>query len=206
MAIPVISGVISGLTSLTKALGNAAPIQSFNKEFAQVQQGFATAGKNLAPVKTALNAIGDIGAAPFKAIAGALNAVQGPALKVVGALGQMRDSMTALGNSVSQFTVLANPAITQRFKFAADDLTASIGRALIPTLQFATKMTRGFADIMFVLSGPIARLTNSILKPMGEVFTSLINALGPVARAVGTVMDTVTALLRPLYSVASIFA
>lgn len=93
------------------------------------------------------------------------------------------------GNQSAQFLCVADRT-RHVAVWVSFHLTASIGRGLLPTLQFATKVTRGFADVVFTLSGPVGRLTDSVLKPLGSVFDTLVstvgNALAKVAVATAT--------------------
>lgn len=137
---------------------------------------------------------------PLKMLAAGIDALNAPALLVTGTLGKFQNSITAVGNAASQFTQLANPALTQRFRFAADDLTASIGRALIPVLKAATTITRGFADVVFALSGPIQRLGNAF-EPLVNLVPRFTNALGPIVSGVNTFTRGVADALRPINEV-----
>jgi hypothetical protein len=214
VALPAVLGAIGrGM-----AAGVAADVAAIGKAFADVgahaKAGTLDVGKlgaalgavkqsggNLAALVTKpLEAVGAAVAAPIKLVAGALNAIQAPVLAVVGALNQFRSAVTALGEAVSGFVALANPAYVKQFQFAADDLTASIGRALIPVLQFATRMTRAFADVVFTLSAPFARLASAVLKPLGDRLEAIANVAGPFAAAVGAMIDVMAAVLKPIHT------
>jgi hypothetical protein len=90
-----------------------------------------------------------------------------------------RDSVTAIGNSVAEFVQLASPVHVQRFVIASEDLTASIGKILIPMMEFATKTTRAFADVIFTLSGPLKRLTEAGFDQLATVFDAAMDTLTP---------------------------
>ncbi|VTR95211.1 unnamed protein product [Gemmata massiliana] len=74
----------------------------------------------------------DFATKPLQLFTKGLDTLTASALKVIGMLGEFRDSVTAVGNALGQFVQLASPAIVQRFKFASDDLTASSGRRSFP--------------------------------------------------------------------------
>ncbi len=140
-------------------------------------------------IKSLFNAIISLPAAPIKLFTAALNLVQAPALAIVGALKGMRDSMTALGSSVAEFVQLASPVHVQRFKIAADDLTASIGKILIPVMEFATKLTRRFADVIFTLSGPLQKLMGAFFKPLGAIIDALVTVSSPLINLLAMLID-----------------
>jgi hypothetical protein len=107
---------------------------------------------------------------------------------------------------VSQFTQLANPALTQRFTFALEDLTAVMGKTLLPVLEFATRQTRGFADIVQALSAPFSRLLSAGLKPFADLIPELTNTLGgPLVAILGQFADTVGRLVAPFASLTATF-
>lgn len=185
-----------GLDKITGVLGKAStaaadfatkPLQMVDKGFKLVTDGVSKAG----------TVVVDYATKPLDLLTKGLNAINAPVLKAVGTLTAFRDAVTAVGNALAQFTQLANPAITQRFRFASDDLTASIGRALLPAMQFATKATRAFADVVFTLSGPFQRLGSAVFKPLGEAADAVLAALSPVVRMFGRLVDLGAALLRP---------
>ena len=186
--------VTKPLESVNKVLdATAKPLEIVDKHFKKVTDTVSKAG----------NIAADYATKPLQMLTQSMNAVNGPALKVIGTLGAFRDAVTAVGNAMAQFVQLANPAIVQRFRFAADDLTASIGRGLIPAMNFATKITRAFGDVVFTLSGPFQRLSNSVFKPLGEAADAVLAALSPVVRMFGRLTDLAGAILRPFGAMAS---
>ncbi len=117
---------------------------------------------------------------------------------VVGAFGEVKNAITSLGNAVAPFVKMANPGLVQKFTMASDDLTAVMGRALIPIMEFATQNVRMFADAFMALSGPLSRAFSSRLGEISKMFQSLFRTLEPVIDVLGAVWDAVSAIARPL--------
>jgi hypothetical protein len=139
-------------------------------------------------------------------LAGAAGAVTAPLQVGVGLLGSFRNSVTGLGAAVSEFTALANPALTQKFAHAAEDLTAVIGKGLMPVLTFATQYTRGFADVIQAVSGPMSNLLNSALKPLGALIPELTNTIGgPLTQTFKFLSDALAPNIRAFSTLAATF-
>ncbi len=88
------------------------------------------------------------------------------------ALNHFVSSVAAIGGAVAPFVKLASPVHVQLFQLAVDDLTASIGRFLIPVMEYGTKLVRRFADVTFALSGPLQRLMEAFFKPFVKLLDS----------------------------------
>lgn len=187
VAAPVASGMAEGAAGAGEA---AAGAEAATGALAGLRAGLAALG----PVAVAAGAAIVAGKVIFEtaaksvaiaigAVTSAMNAAQLPITSTIDALKGFRDSVTAVGRGVSEFVRLANPAYVQQFELAADDLTASIGRGLIPVLQAATKFTRGFADIAFRLSPVMERLTRSF-DPIVNAIPKFVNQLEPSIRAI----------------------
>lgn len=134
-------------------------------------------------------AITSIPLAPVNAMIGAFDKLQAPALAVVGVLGKARDSMTAFGRSLAEFVQLVSPVHVERFMLAADDLTASIGKALLPAMEFATKLTRRFADVMYTMSGPLQRLMKAFFDPLEAVVDRLATVAGHLLQVLNPLIE-----------------
>lgn len=132
--------------------------------------------------------------APIRAFTAVMNAVQAPVLYAVDAIRGFRNSITAIGNSISEFVQLASPVEVQKFKLASDDLTASIGKALVPVMRFATALTRGFADVLFRLSGPFERIMAKFFDPLTEAIPKLVNAAEPLIDLFGLLAEVFTGM------------
>lgn len=197
MPLPAVLGALGRVASGASRLGGALGES-------KAAQGLSNAGNIAFSVQSIASGLKMIGTAaveamnPISLFTKAMGLVQAPALAVVKSLGAFRDTVTALGNSVSEFVRLASPVHVQRFTLAAEDLTASIGKFLIPVLEFATKMTRSFADVIFVLSGPLQKLVNSVMKPLISLFDTFINTVSPLVRLLGTLWDTIAGFLNPI--------
>lgn len=100
----------------------------------------------------------------------------------VGAVGKMRDSITALGGSVAEFTKYSNPAYVKQFEFAFRDLSGTIGHTLLPVQQFGTQLTRSFADVFHKLSPSIEKTLSKLLGPLTAALPRLVDAAAPLLR------------------------
>jgi hypothetical protein len=215
------SSVLStDLAALTKNLANNKTLSTFNAEFSKTQQGFGELQQKMAPLQQSLGTVKQafnvMGGLPGRMYESALSyttkvatlpaLVTKPLTDAIGIVGSFRDSVTGLGSAVSQFTQLANPALTQQFAFAAQDLTASLGRGLIPVLDLATQFTRMFGDAVYSLSGPFAQLSSAFIQPLSNLLPSVTNAMGPVVRTLGDMMSTAGAIIRPFTTIAGVVA
>lgn len=221
--IPAIVGILGRIagSAATKAAPVAAP-SALGPGAMNALGGFGGKGGATLPTPAAVPAQAATGVTKlveaFKPLAGAIGGVQSkfteltggigklassaglvtePLKAAVGVLGQFRDAVGALGNQVSQFTQLANPALTGQFVSALQDLTASIGKMLLPVLSFATKFTRGFADAVFALAGPVKNLLNAGMKPFTDLIPVIVNTLGPLVRMAGTFINVLAGMIRP---------
>lgn len=136
-------------------------------------------------------------------LASSAGLVTQPLQTVTQSLSKFHGAIVILGQQVSEFTKFTNPALTQRFQFAAEDLSAVIGKMLLPVLEFATKFTRMFADSLNQIAGPVQRLLATGLKPLSDLMPTLTNTLGPVLRIFGMLLDAGSGLARPLMILAT---
>lgn len=202
MALPaVIGGIARGVSALGGSGGAAAGAAKALSEAGNLvfaAQAVAGGIKSLTDsLKNNLYSVITAGAAPIKMMASAVMLVQTPALAVVGALKEFRNAIGALGGAMSEFVRLASPVHVQLFNLAMDDLTASIGKALMPALEAATGFVRMFADVIFKLAAPLQRLIAAFAGPLNNVFKSLANVGGTIVAALTPVIDAVTAFVRP---------
>jgi len=75
-----------------------------------------------------------------------------------------------LGDSISQFTRLSNPAAVKMFEYRIENTFATIGRTLEPIMQALTRSA----------------------EKVGDAFARLRPAMEPVARGVAELIDTIT--------------
>lgn len=171
----------------------------------------STAGSAAFNAQIVTQGVQQIGGA-FKGLLGSLNPVtpalkvftvgldllQAPMLGLVGALKGFRDSVGSLGSAVSEFVRLASPVHVQLFNLAMDDLTASIGKILIPVLKASTAFVRMFGDVIFRLSGPFQQLMSAFFDPITELLPELVNAFAPLLDAFGEVVKVTAGVLAPI--------
>jgi hypothetical protein len=217
MAIPAIVGLLgralgavagspTNLLAGMQGVPTAAPVRGAGGGSLGAAAGLAKGFSQLGFAAQGVSASVGLVTGTLSKMAGAAGALTSPLSVGVDLLGSFRDGVTALGSQVSQFTALANPALTQRFQFAAEDLTAVIGKSLLPVLEFATKYTRGFADVIQALSAPISRLLSAALKPLGDLIPYLTDTIGgPFVSILTHLADAATRVLRPFMSIAATF-
>jgi len=94
---------------------------------------------------------------------------------------------------------LASPGTTYRFQLALRDLGATIGRILIPVLEYATKLIRTVADAIMSLPPGLKdflALAGKVLLTVGAlalVFKTTTLVVGLVTGAIGTLTTALTA-------------
>jgi hypothetical protein len=171
---------------------NSAGIAAFNVQaitgaVQQVGGAFKSLLSSLNPVTPAL-----------KVFTLGIDLLQAPMLGLVGALRGFRDSVGALGSAVSEFVRLASPVHVQLFNLAMDDLTASIGKILIPVLKASTAFVRMFGDVIYRLSGPFQQLMSAFFDPITELLPELVNAFAPLLDAFGEIAKIAASVLAPV--------
>jgi len=95
----------------------------------------------------------------------------------------MQSAISALQIHVASFVQKASPLALIQFQRAVDDLTAVIGRALLPVIEAATRAIRGVANAIFGLS-PVGQKAVAVLASATvgiAVFTAAVVALETVA-------------------------
>lgn len=133
----------------------------------------------------------------FAKLAKEITDVNAPMSAAIANLNSFNKAATSLGGAIGEFVRAANPAVFQRFSFAVRDLQASIGLALMPAMDAATKIVRGLADVFFAVAQPIAKLMDAVLKPLGEIVTTLVNTFGPVLNIFGQLVTVAAEVVAP---------
>lgn len=124
---------------------------------------------------------------------------------LVAPLNAFQQAVAGVQQQIGRFVQLANPAVFQQFTLAVDDFTASIGKALTPTLQVATAGIRAVADAIFSLSPAgqqaIAGLAagaaalGAMAAAAAALQAVLSVGLGPAILAIGAAAAAFTATL-----------
>lgn len=115
-----------------------------------------------------------------------------------GVFSALKAGIAAIQTQVASFVEKANPAAVQRFKFAVDDLTGVIGRALTPVLVNMTAIIQKLADYLYALSpaskAMIAGLTAAAVGftvvavgvwALNAAFSTLTGGLSTILGAIG---------------------
>jgi len=227
MPLPAILGALArGATAVGKATGfgkNVTGVTSALSGSGSVGEKAAVVGKNLKPIADSLtqltfnaqilgqglksltgtfgsltSAVGHAAILPLNLFTKGIDALNAPVLAVVGSLKHFRDSVGAIGSAVSEFVQLASPIHVVRFNLAMQDLTASIGKILIPVLDASTVVVRAFADVIFRLSSPLQNLVKVILDPFVKEVPQLLTILTPIIDLIGTFVNILATGLQPV--------
>jgi hypothetical protein len=91
-----------------------------------------------------------------------------------------------------------NPAHTQRFDDAQNDLVASFGKAFVPVLRAGTAVVRAFADAAAAVSGPAQRLMATFFEPIEKAMPKLVEMATPLLKEFGRFADELARSLKPL--------
>lgn len=101
---------------------------------------------------------------------------------------ELQNLVGRLSSDVGGLVRLYQPATFTRFQFAVNDLTASIGRALVPVLEKATVLVRGIGDTIASLSGPGQALIAGLVAggvAMGAMTVAVVALSAVVNSALG---------------------
>ncbi len=152
---------------------------------------FEQANAVFAKVTGSLQSVASMGGQPTAAIAsftsqvGKVASLFGPWGQVAGAFvqvaGQIPQVLKSAADSIKNYVQAFSPLTAQRYDRAWADLTAAIGRTLMPVLEGATAVVRYFGDTLAGLQpvlGPLVRELADSLKPVfrdaGVLFRELI--------------------------------
>ncbi len=160
------------------------------------------AAKAVVPVAEGLGAV----ATKCNPVVAGLTAVWNGLGNLVGVFGEIKNAATSLGNAVAPFVRLANPGLVQRFTLASDDLTASIGRALMPVMEHATLIVRRVADAFMALSGTLSNAFGNGLKAIDKILESVFAEITPLINIFGKLLSMITAIVAPINSLVATIA
>lgn len=199
----------------------------------------AVAGGGAAAASAAAGATSSAAvAAGAKAAASGLTAVSGLATKLAGPVGLAAEAMAEAARAAvavvgafysavmaaAQYVQVSNPAAVMALNLVMADLTAVIGTALLPVVQFGTKVFRDFADTMLpvarrvadVLGGlgkviePIAMMFNLVIGKMASIvvtyFQYLVDVISAFAPAIESLMGVLSVLMNVYNQIIQVIA
>lgn len=111
-----------------------------------------------------------------------------------------RTLIDQIGNSVGSLVNKANPAVFQKFTFAVDDLSAVIGRVLVPVLEVWTGVTRKVADAIASLGEGGDQVIKSffgfeaLAKILGNILDRILPPLVGIFDSLGTRLEAMQAV------------
>lgn len=186
MPIPALIGAVArGASAVGRgagamgASGAASKISNFAGHIAQV--GFAA--------QSAGGMLGALGQA-FIPLA--------PHISVLtGALNVFKSAVTSIGDAVGGFVQLASPIHVVKFNLAVEDMVASIGKILIPVMEYGTSIVRMFADVIFALSSPLQGLMRAFFQPL----LNLMPSIQGVFMALGHHVENIVRVLTPIVNI-----
>jgi phage-related protein len=180
--------------------GNAAALAAFEK-----------AGSVFSKVTTSLQTIASMSGQPAAAVAafggqlGKVAGMFGPWGQAVGSflstasgLPQVfRSATESLANYVRAFS----PATVQRYERAWADLTASVGRILMPVMDGAIRVVRWLGDSIAGLTPILQPLLRDVMASVGPVLNVVGNALREVVSSASLVYQALRPLLGGLLDI-----
>jgi hypothetical protein len=112
--------------------------------------------------------------------------------QALGAVGKVVDALKVIPDAVRGFVDALNPAAGMRFDWAMRSLSATIGYALEPVLETATRTVNEFAG---AISEGMDRL-RAPMQAVGSTFMTVIRPLmGAINGLLGAFMDSVEGLM-----------
>lgn len=195
MAIPAVLGALGRVAAVGGRVASAAGAEAAGSKLVQL------AG-NITQVSFAAQAA--TGAASKLVLA--LLPVTSHIQILVGGLNLFKDVVTSIGASVADFVKLASPIHVQQFQLAVEDFTASIGKVLIPVLEFGTRIVRFFADVIFALSDPLQRLVSAFMKPVIALLDNLTKGIEPLIPIIGKIINSMASFVESLFRYYSVIA
>jgi hypothetical protein len=113
----------------------------------------------------------------------------------------LRAGIGAVQSQIVSFVEKANPAAVQKFKFAVDDLTGVIGRALTPVLVNMTALIQKLADYFYAL-GPGAKVLLAGLTAAAVGFTVVAVGVWGLNAAFSTLTGGLSTILGAIGAMA----
>lgn len=174
---------------------------------------FEAARKGVDAVVAGLQTIASMGGQPAAAVAAfggqmskLTNTFIGAApAQFVSVMSQLPQLFKSAADSVSQYVRAFSPATVARYERAWADLTAAIGRVLMPVMDGAIKVVRYFGDTIAGLQpvfGPLVRDIVTALTPtfeqVGRVFREVVGVAAAVYQAFHPLVSVVAGVLNPL--------
>ncbi len=118
----------------------------------------------------------------------------------VHALAAPATTIKQLGDSISGFVKLYNPATAKMFEFKIENTFATIGKALEPILQALTRSAEKVGDA-FAKLGPAL---DAVIKPLSEVIDAMTGEIVPAARELAPYMKLLGGSMRDMASSAKL--
>jgi hypothetical protein len=182
--------------------GNAAALAAFER-----------AGSVFSKVTTSLQTIASMSGQPAAAVAafggqlGKVAGMFGPWGQAVGGFlstaAQLPQLFKSAADSVANYVRAFSPVTVQRYERAWADLTASVGRILMPVMDGAIKVVRWFGDSIAGLTPVLRPLLRDVLASVGPVLGVIGGALREVVAAGALVYQAFRPLLGVLLDLVS---
>lgn len=155
-----------------------------------------TVGAYLTVMGQKLMQVGKVAATAFAAGTAAVG-VMGRAVSnlTLGALGKLAGVFDALRSAFGRTIELANPAAWIRYRYAIDDLSAAVGRLLLPAFEKLTLAIRRTADALVSLPPRLKELAGTLATfglLVGGTAAGLLKVLGPAITTVSSLFSSLT--------------
>lgn len=105
--------------------------------------------------------------------------------------------MTGLGQGISRFVALANPAVVTRFNMAVENAQSALGRVFIPVLERFTAIIQGLGNAIESLSPQAKALIAGLTAGGGlaAVFAAVATAVSLLVRVLGFIPALIIAVV-----------
>jgi hypothetical protein len=146
------------------------------------------------------------GASPWAAVAAGLGGV---AMAATGAV----QAMQAIVGMATQFVQAFNPTVMTNFNWVVRELSATIGKGLLPIVVVAADYLRDLADMLLPVMeavqdglGQVAAVAASMSTAFSEMILNVIEAFAPIAEVLQTVFEAFTSIQKAVYSLINVVA
>lgn len=141
-------------------------------------------GSTLGKIGSAAASAGSSGLASAAGALGELSVAGGPAAIAVGAVVGGVVALTAAAYAFEATAVSTtskyNPAVVEKLTLAQDDLTAVMGRSLLPVVSLVTEGTRLLGDTLISILPSTGEVATA-LAPISDLFSEIRTVLGDLA-------------------------
>lgn len=122
--------------------------------------------------------------------------------------GPVLGAFSELGGKMTQFVGALNPAAVEIFSWAMKDLSAVIGKALMPVFSVLTGAVKQASNLLLPVAqelapifGQIAQTMMSVFQPMMQLLVNQVRLVLPVFQLLADVMSLVAPVMQAYYTI-----